>query len=93
MKKNQINISPDFFVYVNNMGNAPKVWITGRKNNKTIKFNWMCGFSSYPFKMSLKFFVQKLKEKYDIPEELKTEKEIIEYCQELFYEINEQKHT
>ena len=92
MKKNQINISPDFFVYVNNIGNAPKVWITGRKNNKTIKFNWMYG-SRYPYKMSLEFFVQKLKDNYDIPEELKTEKEIIDYCQELFYEINEQKHT
>ena len=92
MKKNQINIFPAFFAHINNMGNAPKVWITGRKNNKTIKFNWMCDYC-FPYKMSLEFFVQKLKEQYDIPEELKTEKEIIDYCQELFYEINEQKHT
>ena len=92
MKKNQINIFPAFFAHINNMGNPPRVWVIGRKNNKTIKFNWMYG-SRYPYKMSLEFFVQKLKDKYDIPEELKTEKEVIDYCQELFYDLNEQKHT
>ena len=58
MKKNQINIFPAFFAHINNMGNPPRVWITGRKNNKTIKFNWTYSYG-YPYKMSLEFFCPK----------------------------------
>lgn len=90
MVKNQININADFFAYINNIKIPLFVDIYGRKNNKIIKFRYR--YEHYPLKMSLKFFVQKLKDNYHIPEEFKSEKEIIEYCQQQ-YKINEQKHT
>lgn len=90
MVKNQININADFFAHINNIKIPLFIDVYGRKNNNTIKFRY--GYESYPLKMSLNFFVQKLQEIYIIPEELKSEKEIIEYCQQQ-YKINEQKHT
>ena len=86
MVKNQININADFFAHINNIKIPLFINVYGRKNNKIIKFRY--GYESYPLKMSLNFFVQKLKDNYHIPEEFKSEKEIIEYCQEQ-YKINE----
>ena len=90
MVKNQININADFFAHINNIKIPLFIDVYGRKNNNTIKFRY--GYESYPLKMSLNFFIQKLQEIYIIPEELKSEKEIIEYCQQQ-YKINEQKHA
>ena len=90
MVKKQININAVFFAHINNIKIPLFIDVYGRKNNNTIKFRY--GYESYPLKMSLNFFVKKLQETYDIPEELKSEKEIIEYCQQQ-YKINEQKHT
>lgn len=90
MVKDQININADFFAYINNIKIPLFVDIYGRKNNNIIKFRY--GYEYYPLKMSLNLFVQKLKDNYHIPEEFKSEKEIIDYCQEQ-YKINEQKHT
>ena len=90
MVKNQININADFFAHINNIKIPLFIDVYGRKNNNTIKFRY--GYESYPLKMSLNFFIQKLQKAYIIPEEFKSEKEIIEYCQQQ-YKINEQKHT
>ena len=90
MVKNQININADFFAHINNIKIPLFIDVYGRKNNNTIKFRY--GYESYPLKMSLNFFIQKLQKAYIIPEEFKSEKEIIEYCQQQ-YQINEQKHT
>lgn len=90
MVKNQININANFFAHINNIKIPLFIDVYGRKNNNIIKFRY--GYEHYPLKMSLNFFVQKLKDNYHIPEEFKSEKEIIDYCQEQ-YKINEQKHT
>lgn len=89
MVKNQININAYFFAHINNIKIPLFIDIYGRKNNKVIKFRY--GYEHYPLKMSLKFFVQKLKDNYHIPEEFKSKKEIIEYCQQQYERIENEK--
>ena len=84
MKKNQIKIDTEFFTHVYNRANPPLyTYVSGRKNNKVIKYTWICGCSA--FTMHMNVFINKIKQKYESIEG-STDKEIIDNAHKIWKE-------
>lgn len=82
MKKNQIIIDREFFIYITNGINIPLITnVHGRKNNKVIKYAWLYG--NDPYTMHMNVFIDKIKQKYEHIEG-STDKEIIENAQQIW---------
>jgi len=84
MKKNQIAINREFFNFINNGINTPLyTYVSGRKNNKVIKFSWL--YNSNQFTMHMNVFIDKIKQKYKHIEG-SNDKEIIDNAQQIWKE-------
>ena len=85
MKKNQIKIDIEFFTHVHNGANPPLyTYISGRKNNKVIKYTLLYGYSG-AFTMHMNVFIDKIKQKYENIEG-SSDKEIIDNAQQIWKE-------